>query len=139
MGACAYKTDNKPIENTSGLPDFYYLSRDKGRVLFITSKGIKKIEFMSRMDFALDSSVIYLKDERFLVVGGARNSEMLVEVYLADPIKKEIDSRSPLPFGVFGGDLHEHGSWLYYVGGLCKGNNGLETAPLMRYSLSLDI
>ena len=139
MGGCVGKSESKKPESSTGLPDFYYLSRDKGRMLLISSKGVKKIDFNSRMDFALDSTVAWLKEEKFLIVGGTRNSEILQEVYLADPISREIEQRSPLPIASFGGDLHQHGSWVYYVGGSCKGNSGLETAPLVRYSLNQDV
>ena len=141
MGGCSGKQESKnepQLSTSSALPEFYYLYREQGRVLYITNKGIKKIEFATKLEFAKDSTVCALNKGKFLVVGGSRNSEFLQEVVFADAIAKEITQLSPLPVPTLGGYLFPHESWIYFVGGLVRGKSGLETAPLMRYSPSLN-
>ena len=138
MGGCSGKQDKEDQNNdeSSAIPEIYYLYRELGRVLYITSRGVKKTDLKSKMDLPKDSAVCWLNNKKFLVVGGTKNSEPLVSVYLADPQSRSITALGSLPFPVFGGELHEHGSWVYFIGGLCKVGSGVESSPILRFSLS---
>lgn len=136
MGICGNKKKSKVFDT------FYYVDRKSKNLVQVTNSNSELFPIHKLVAFHKDSSMAQiLQNTLIFVVGGTDDSlNKSRSAHLISPIKREISTVSPLPFGVSGGTLHEYHDWVYYIGGNVSSVNYCpneeESADLMRYSLS---
>lgn len=128
-----------PIEDLAEFQDFHYFNRNTGQLLLITKDSAIEIDLKSEVIFPQESAVGYLAFKDIIAVGGVLNSNLTDSVFLISPSTQEVKKVAQLPKPCKQGQVHGYKNWVYYIGGLCEGENGLTQASLMRYNITQNL
>jgi hypothetical protein len=139
MGNCTSKPNSSEINPKGGIPDFIYLSRSKGKLLLIKSNKVQKLSLPSSLFYSKDSAISLLSKQRLILIGGTFNSSLISTCSIFSLSTKEVKIMPEVPFQCKGGQIHEIGEWIYYLGGQTSENNELVQASIARLSQKQNI
>ncbi|OMJ84428.1 hypothetical protein SteCoe_14435 [Stentor coeruleus] len=128
-----------PIEDLADFQDLHYFNRKTGQLFLITKESITEVDLKNKMIFPQESAVGYLSSKDIIAVGGVFNSELIESVFIISLILHEVKKVADLPKPCKQGQVHGYKNWVYYIGGICKGDYGLAQAPLMRYNVNQNL
>ena len=139
MGACTNKQDREDSKSPSGIPDCFYFSRSKGKLINIHNKKVQKIHLESKLFCSKDSAIGYLSKKRIILIGGSSDSCLICKVSTLNLTNMEIIHLPDIPIPCKQGQVHEIGEWIYYIGGLTTRNNEVVPATIFRFSQKQNI